>query len=464
QYIYESHIAPVNPSDPEEFPYYFGGGTPSDVIYGNIDPIPGDWSTTANDTYSYYPFIENAIGRITGWDAQDASALVVRTIFYDSIIDKLGDWKDNAALLIGGGQDFQKPLLRYLIFGDILHLTPRGEPMKYWTGYGEIAGERTAEKLLKPMGFNVLDAYSEEASREGFSDEALDKIKKACLLNRVFFSKNQVKNLLGEDVVKGGRYMENSNFIWANAHGQQHMFAMEGVDTTAAGFGGPLMHWTLKQIVPVVGGGFLGPGYSLSQKGVYGTRDVENMNLGPSFMWLESCICGKIDGMDPRTSIGQTFMHAGLNTLIAAPTESNIAGGYLEPKNRMYDTPFSVWRAYRNTSKNARNGEYPEPHFGYKIYTDLCRELKENDATMGLAFRNAKNNYLPYDANWTLWWSPPLIRTGDINIDMQIYRSQAEMLKTASQAKTPMLKNKYISFYEYLLFGDPAFNPYIPGE
>ena len=460
QYIYQNYMEPV---DFEETEYYIGAGTPSDVVYGNIDPIPYDWSNMANDVYSDYPYQENIVGRITGWDVQDASALIARTVFYEDIIAQLSYWKDNFGLLLGGGCDFQKPLLRYLILGDLLHLVPRGEPMKYPTGYSSISGERTVEQVAKPMNFNVHLASNEEAMKQGFSDDAIDQIKNACFLNKIFFHKSQVKKLVGEGNVKGGKIMESSNFILANAHGNQNLFGTSGIDLTAAGFGGPVIHSGLKKILPLIAGGFLGPGSSLGKIGEYGTRGVEGMNLGPSFMWLESCICGKIDGMYPKASVGQALLHAGVTSLIASPAGSNIAGGYLEPKNAMYDTPFSVWRAYKNAIKDAKEGVYPDPHFGYKIYTDLCEDLEENDISVGLAFRNAKNRYLPEDADWELWWAPPLFTTGNFLLDLEITNNYAERLKsTIGNHKGPMLENKYISFQEYLLFGDPAFNPYEP--
>ncbi len=460
QYIYDSYLMPKSV---EECDYTGGGpGTSSDVIYGNIDPIPYDWSNTANDTYSYYPCQENIVGRITGWDAQDASALVARTTFYDRIIDRLGDWKDNAALLMGGGQDFQKPFLRYLIFGDILGLTPRGEPMKFWTGYGEISGERTVEQVYEPLGFNVYEAYGEEAMREGFDDKAIDDLKKASLLNRLKFRKLLLKRIAGEDVVNGGELLEKSNFIWANAHGWTDIFAMDSIDIISAG-STLLAHEFWKSFTPLIMGGFIGPGMSLSEHGAYVPREVETMNLGPSFMWLESCVCGKIDGSYPPTNIGQSLLHAGVNALIAASTESNIAGGYLEPKDRVYDFPWIVSRAYRNTTKNAEEGNYPDPHFGYKIYTDICEDLRENDVSIGLALRNARNKYLSADANWTLWWSPPLVRTGNAFYDYELAQKWAEMAKEMNKnGKDRLLKNKYISFQEYLLFADPAFNPWEP--
>ncbi len=460
QYIYQNYVEPM---DYEKTPYYVGGGTPSDTIYANIDPIPYDWSNLANDVYSTYPYLENIVGRITGWDAQDASALIARTIFYQRLLKNLNQWKNNFGVLVGGGQDFQKPLLRYLIFGDLLKITPRGEPMKYPTGYGKICTMRTVDTIVEPMGFTTLLATNEQAMRKGLSEDALTKIKHITLLNKLFFSKTQVRRLIGEGKVIGGQIMENSNFIWANAHGNQHMFGMAGTELTAAGFGGPVTYNILKTILPIVGGGFIGPGGSLSAQGDYTTRSITGMNFGPSFMWLESCICGKIDGVTAKESVGQALLHAGVTSLIASPTGSNIGGGYLEPKNRMYDTRLSVLSAYIRNMKNAKRGIYPEPHFGYKMYTDLCMDLKENNVSIGLAFRNAKNNYLPADADWELWWSPPLISTGDALLDFEMNRQHADRVKnTAQGGKGPMLENKYISFQEYLLFGDPAFNPYEP--
>ncbi|HEC86975.1 MAG TPA: hypothetical protein ENI49_03800 [Thermoplasmatales archaeon] len=150
--------------------------------------------------------------------------------------------------------------------------------------------------------------------------------------------------------------------------------------------------------------------------------------------------------------------------MISSPMESNIGGGYLDPKNRKFDFPWSVARAYINTTRNARNGEYPEPHFAYLMYEDMCKDLMEN-ATLGLAFRNARNRYLPEDANWTIWWAPPLVTTGNPFLDFELVKETQEKFKEMfASGKDRMLKNKYFAFQEFVLYGDPAFNPYIPGE
>lgn len=467
-YIFQNHVEPFGDIDGDgvdDTPYWVGGGTPSDVIYGNIDPVHYDWSNLAKDVYSEteekYPYIENIVGRITGWDAQDASALIARTVLYEEIIEKLGEWKDNFGLLMGGGSDFQKPLVRYIIFGDILGMVKRGEPMKYWTGYTEMVGKRTINQVVEPLGFDLLYAYEEEALRKGLSEDALDKIKKANLLNRLFFLKPQVRKLVGEGNVKGGEIMESSNFILANGHGCQNTFGMSGNKLPASGFGGPIMQKLLeKTFVPIFGSGFLGPGGNLDDVGDYGTRDVANMNFGPSFFWLESCICGKIDGVYPKSSVGQALLHAGVTSLIASPTGSNIGGGYLEPKKGMYDRPGQVMLRYLQQKGKWDKGIFPDAHFGFRVFADMCEDLRENDATVGMALRNARNSYFcDEEMDWVLWWSPPLIDTGNALLD---YQMNKERMKRTSSKLGTMDEAKFVTFQEYLLFGDPAFNPYDP--
>jgi hypothetical protein len=203
-----------------------------------------------------------------------------------------------------------------------------------------------------------------------------------------------------------------------------------------------------------------GPGMSLSDHGYYNTRNVENMDLGPSFLWIESCICGKIDGVYPKQGISQVYLHAGCNAVIAATTSSNVPGGYLEPKRTKYDFPGQTLLRYIKASLNARKDIYPEQHFGFKIYIDLCEELRENDdVSLGLAFRNARNRYLPEDAEWEVWWSPPLIKTGIVELDKQLSNSMAAQ---GDAGLDPRLDNKFMSFQEYTLYGDPAFTPYVP--
>ena len=458
QLIYDSPIDPVSP--PEEVAYYFGGGVPSDFIYGNIDPCTDErrWSSQAPDLYTEYPYQENIVGRITGWDAQDVSALITRTIFYDDIVASMGEWRRNAVVQLGGGNDFQKPFIRYKIFGELLKMIPRGEPMKMDTGASYLNGLTLQKKTLEPLGFNTVYIRENKATYQGFTDEAISKLKKANLLNMLLLSPRQLKKEVGVDVVKGKELQEASNFIFANAHGNQHMFGMGDVGLYSIGLGLPngLLPRILRRLATLIS---YGPGFSLSDHGYYSTRNVEDMNLGPSFLFIESCICGKLDGMYPKQVITQAYLHAGCVAVISSTTSSNIAGGYIEPKNTKYDFPGQTLlrfiRAYRNTKKDV----YPDLHFGFKIYNDLCNELRNNNVSLGLAFQKAKNKYLPEDASWKVWWSPPLLVTGVPDLDSRIMN----LMRTGlSSDLNEHLDNKYMSFQEYTLYGDPAFTPYVP--
>jgi len=466
QYIYDSSIEPVSP--PEDVSYYFGGGVPSDFIYGNIDPKPGDWSNHAPDIYSespnYYPYQENVVGRITGWDVQDASALIARTIFYDEIIDEIGEWKDNAVVQLGGGNDFQKPFIRYKIFGEILGLIRHGDPMKMETGASYFNG-LALQKIVESLGFETEYNRENAALYQGFSNEAIDKLKKANVLNRLLLSKRQLKNEVGVDIVMGQKFQEGSNFILANAHGNQHAFGMADVGLYKLGLGLPngILPRVLEKVSTIIG---YGPGFSLGRHGMYSTRNVENMNLGPSFLWIESCICGKIDGVYPKQGVSQAYLHAGCNAVIATTTTSSIPGGYIDEdagniqKRTKYDFPGQTLIRYMQANKNAKNDIYPEMHFGFKMYSDLCEELKTEDTSIGFALRNARNRYLPEDADWKVWWSPPLIlTTGVKELDAKILKG---MSSAPDAGLDPRLDNKYQSFFEYTLYGDPAFVPYVP--
>lgn len=460
QLIYDNPIDPLYP--PEAVPYYFGGGVPSDVIYGNIDPDPDDfWSSQAPDMYTEYPYQENIVGRITGWDAQDASALITRTIYYQDIIDDLGDWKDTAVLQMGGGNDFQKPFIRYKIFGELLNLIKRGEPMKLETGASYFNGLALKNNVFEPMGFDITYIRENKATYQGFSEEAIQLLKQANLLNKLLLSPRQIRTELGEGVVQGKELQEGSNFILANAHGNQHMFGMGDVGIYKLGLGLPngLLPRVLEKIATIVG---FGPGLSLSDHGYYSTRNVENMNLGPSFLWIESCICGKIDGVYPQQGLSQAYIHSGCNAVIASTTSSNVPGGYLEPKQTKYDFPGQTFYRYLLAKSNAQKGIYPDQHFGFKIYSDLGEELMGEDISLGEAFRNAKNRYLPEDANWEVWWSPPLIYTGMRDVDQQIQQNLAATAAEGPEGLDPRLDNKFMSYQEYALYGDPAFVPYVP--
>ncbi len=486
RYFYQNGVEPIGDIDGDGVDdtvalNFGGGGTQSDNIYGNIDPIEGDWSNQANDVYSGdYPFIENIVGRIAAWDVQDANALTVRSIFYDDIIKNEDQWKDTFGNLIGAGIDFRKPLwveiLNHLpVSKQIIKLANTLSlgmlnyevgPWKSYTGFGEVMAETIEHEIGSDLGFDVETRLNEASMLQGFSDDALNKLKTASLWNRLTFSKRMVKNLASDEEVNGKEVLEKSNFIWATGHGSPFGFGMDGPDLVYSAYDGLLLNaprvWSnvLQRLFsPYFLSSFWGPGGGLGKAGEYTSQHVSKLELGPSFMWLESCFCGRITGIYPENSVNQAFIHAGLASLVASTTGSNIPGGYLEPKNNMWDTFLSVNRLKRQWDKEIDEGNYPELHFGWKIYDDLCHMVAEENMSVGHALRDARNQYLPDDAEWELWWSPPL----SLVLDGEAYK---DFIKRTSGADTsgygPHLAEKFTSFNEYVLYGDPAFNPYEP--
>jgi len=437
QYIYDN-VAWVRSA--------WGGGTATDLVYGNIDPIPG-WDNQQNDVFTYYPYQENIVGRITGWDVQDTSALIVRTIFYDTIIEGLGSWKDQATVQTGCGVEFARPRVLTKIaemLGSTAHVSEtRKEPLKWPTGASKFIYDGLQKNALEPLGFDTTRCTYFEAMRQGLSDEAISKLKKANLLNLLLFPKLQLKLLIGENRVSGGENQENSNFILINGHGAPYGYGIGDVALSGLGLGYVFLPPLLQVLSRLKG---LGPGVSLNGLGFYHPRSVEIMDFGPSFMFFESCLVGMIEGRYPETCISQAYLHAGMNALIVSPTPTNVPGGYLDPY-RPDSTMLGVIPGYIKTALDARKGIYPESHFGEKLFEDMMEEFREKDSTVGMAFRNAKNRYLPDDANWTMYWNPPLGSFG---------------LLGGKSVKTPAIDAKYTCYQEYCLYGDPAFNPYEP--
>ena len=94
------------------------------------------------------------------------------------------------------------------------------------------------------------------------------------------------------------------------------------------------------------------------------------------------------------------------------------------------------------------------------MYEDLIKALHTDEMSIGYALREARNNYLPKDADWPVWWSPPLTITGVSEIDRFYYQQLSE--GSGPDGLDVRLDNKFMSFQEYTLYGDPAFVPYIP--
>jgi len=278
--------------------------------------------------------------------------------------------------------------------------------------------------------------------KEGYSPDVLDMIQKAGFLNRIFFPEFWVNLVANSEKIHGGNDQENSNFIYSFAHGQPMGFNHGDVFIDAMGFAIPgfpaFAHQLLGRLFPNLGL-FLPAG--LSARGSYNVRSVENMQLGPSVMMVESCFVGRIDGMYPKNAVSQAYLHAGVNSFLAS-SRGSPGPGYLDLRERPVGLGI---KEYLLTSQLYRQNEPPTTHLTPLQATLFFTELIDTNADVGTAFRNARNMFLPIDANSTFFWAPPL------------YFTQKD---TNEGSKS--LEKKYVNFFEYNLLGDPAFNPYEP--
>ena len=121
--------------------YYPGGsgsegwGEPGDTFYADINV---DYTNTFADVGEgkinpSYPDVELPIGRFTGYDTQDVSALMARTVFYYDILDTYhgydqGEvhtvWKDNAYAFLGSAIPVE--LMYGALFDQIVESTNEG--------------------------------------------------------------------------------------------------------------------------------------------------------------------------------------------------------------------------------------------------------------------------------------------------------------------------------------------------
>jgi len=468
QYFYRSpHSDPYDHIDKT-----YGTNCPSDFIYGNIDPElysmqPYDPGHVENDLFSPtgFPEVENIVGRIACWDVQDASALIARTAFYYDIIDDMGDWKDKAVVMSGAGLEFQK----LPIFNTVHKILGKSEPMKLATGEQHFLTMRTANNL-RDAGFDVETAERGQAQREGYSSEALRMIKTDGLLNRLLFPKTLVKLAQGfESVdkllslewwakalgdgsgVRGEELQEESNIILSNAHGI--WFGYEHGDSMMDTLGGPfIIYQMLGRFVP-----FMPFGTPLIAQGYYHVRAVSDMEMGPSVMFIECCGGGKLDSLHPTNVLGNSYMHAGANAFISPSTYSAI-GGYLEPR---HSSGIGIGLVgYLKAVRDARQDKYPPMHFSTWVYEQSYLNLINEDVSVGEALRDAKNDFLPDQIDASYLWTPPL------SIPSDLPASVREDIKTTAEGggSGTVPVEKYCTIYQLNLQGDPAFNPYEPGN
>jgi hypothetical protein len=475
QYYYRSpHNNPyTNPSRGA-----YGTNCPSDFIYGNIDPEkyhlkPFNENDLENDLFSEtdFPEAENIVGRITGWDVQDASALILRTIFYNKIIDYFGPWKDKAAVLVGAGTEVQ----RIPIFNTIQNILGHTDPMKFPSGEKRFLVKRIKNNFETVGEFNAYSAEKGAAQRVGYSTEALREIKKDGLLNRLFFPWMRAKfrqgieniesfknlewwltTILGDssELVIGGELEKNSNLIISDSHAI--WFEKEYGDVLMHGVGGPFYE-VLARFIPIIPG-FRSP---LDGLGAFSVRDVENVDMGPSVMLVEGCGSGKIDGFLPTLSLANAYLHAGVNAYIS-PTTFSAFYGALEPRlNFNGGVGFGIMGYLKAWYDWKFRGEYPDLCFNQYIFEKIMFDMFRENVSIGTALRNAKNVFLPDTFYDEFRWKPVLSIPSNLpNYLLEDIRDNIK--NTAGGGKDHHPVEKYCTIFQINLLGDPAFNPYEP--
>ncbi len=386
-----------------------GFGLPSDFIYGNIDPKHTD---IENDMFTQYPFMENAVGRIVSWDVEDCSVLIARTLFYDEIIEELGSWKDAATVQTCASIESRNLPIITPLLNAIMRL-PEEETTKWPSGETLFVNLRLSEDMKK-AGYDVKNTFLTASQREGFNDLAKYTKRSQILFPRF------IEMLSGEQIVKGGDYQQNSNFIYAMGHGMYYLCEMGDLMVDSRGF--PPISWFSRPFSPK------GMRSGLSMHGAYTVRHVENMEFGPSTMFLQSCITGRIDGLLPENCLTQAYLHAGINAIVAPTRHQGIIFTGMKPLE-----------FFKASLKYIVNKEYPDMHFGSLIAEEYMLNLIKDDSSVGMALRNAKNTYMPRDADFSF-------RLGSL-------------LKAKKETHMDIKNTCHKGF---TLYGDPAFNPYQP--
>ena len=433
----------------------YGWDVASDFIYGNIDPVPRDDKISIHPKDQFlsnfdekYPNQENVVGRITGWDVQDAAALVARTIFYDKIIDDMDEWKDTAVVQTGSGTDFQRvpfvDLFRKIIGAHDL-------PFKWPTGEAHFEN-LIIQESLNSGDFDVRSTENTESMRKGLSDEVLTEINRLGPLNLVFFPKIRAKLVAGENIATGGVDQKESNFIFTFGHGQPMGYSHGDVQTASMGFRPVIIHNLINRFMF---GTFVPQLTSaLGNVGGYNVRSVSNMELGPSVVFVESCYIGRIDGFPANCTASQAYIHAGVNAFIAS-SRGSPGPGYLDARKNPKGFGISEWL------KTTRNPDLQEPHFSALIAVNIFDDLIERNVDTGTAFRNARNKFME-DADSTFFWTPPLYINIQTSQDLEFFFNNIRPTSNEQDAKC--MEKKYTCLLEYNLFGDPAFNPYEPNN
>jgi hypothetical protein len=129
-----------------------GFGMPSDNAYMDIDMDPAN---PPYDIGNKEPTFEVPVGRITGWDSQDVSALLARTFFYTDIINSHKGPNNNGVTLSSYWKDSA--------------LTTVGTEMP--VGASTVTADKLGEMFLR-AGFQIDESKKFERSRRQFSQDS----------------------------------------------------------------------------------------------------------------------------------------------------------------------------------------------------------------------------------------------------------------------------------------------------
>ena len=251
--------------------------------------------------------------------------------------------------------------------------------------------------------------------------------------------------------LRRGKGFLKRSMIFAFAHGFFNLYEFGDVFIDARGFPGVTI-WD--RVDPKLRS-------SLSDKGAYDLREVENMPYGPSVIFVESCITARTDGLLAENALSQVYIHSGVNAYIGS-TRVTADPGYLDPRPLPNGLGIGILGLLKATILYKFKHQFPDLHFGAVIAENTILGLIKNNSDVGTALRDAKNAYLPLDANATFLWTPPLtLSTGDSVLDSLLSSSLTPINQTE---RTRVLDKKYVALHEFALYGDPAFNPYQPSN
>ena len=146
--------------------------------------------------------------------------------------------------------------------------------------------------------------------------------------------------------------------------------------------------------------------------GAFDVAHVKLMNFGPSVAMIESCVTGRIDGLYSYNLLSNAFLHSGMNTYIGA---TRLSWGAL----------FPIPDAESGEGLGALMSIYFYGHLTGYVYdkSDDMTDYQPSNLSVGAAFMLARNEFMESEGT----------DGGGVNDD---------------------------TYEEFLLHGDPAFNPY----